>query len=454
LKKFSELDERFGKLVCKLVADSQTRVTIDDRNIGTRSQSNTMNTYRPRKSHQNGAGGNRAADSDLRICLFNALYLKDESVVDSVQRILDFLKSGDNNNNKVEEVTEIEVIPRRNAIKSVLTPTWVSSVSMARRVTKAIHLVRSLLLRIENQIAPLPSFVIDDHPKYGNEISTAKLELVAEGNGRSRHASAEIFAFAAREHGDNRNTRVHRFITMNIGNESKFQNTYTMKLHPRFSKARTEFCLWYPKPIGGVDDVDPNQDNETSTHVHNVTSTQENDSTRSRVTSNLADSLHRSLNSENVGGTQLSREDLGDLVTEIFNQMGQNIPHMMRSVVSPTNSVASPIFREGSGNSAHHQSASSSSSTNQVGPDISSGFPYNQNTSIWRNFVENFIGESFATPLTACDRSWEWFQLRIGLITGTSAGNIGLRIPALRCYLRSGTVEQWNSAQIWIHSSN
>jgi len=188
--------------------------------------------------------------------------------------------------------------------------------------------------------------------------------------------------------------------------------------------------------------VDPNQDNETSTHVHNVTSTQENDSTRSRVTSNLADFLHRSLNSKDVGGTQLSRENLGDLVTEIFNQMGQNIPHMMRSVVSPTNSVASPIFREGSGNSAHHQSASSSSSTNQVGPDISSGFPYNQNTSIWRNFVENFIGESFATPLTSCDRSWEWFQLRIGLITGTSAGNIGLRIPALRCYLRSGTVEQ------------
>jgi len=73
-RRIQSLDNALWAEALKAVASSAAVITIDDRNVGTRSSQNQVNTWRPRKRHTNGAGSDCAADARYRIIAGEVMY--------------------------------------------------------------------------------------------------------------------------------------------------------------------------------------------------------------------------------------------------------------------------------------------------------------------------------------------------------------------------------------------
>ncbi|GBG35187.1 Hypothetical Protein FCC1311_114102 [Hondaea fermentalgiana] len=86
------LEKTIADPTLKLFGDKYLRVTIDDRNRGTVSAGNPVNTCRPRKRHRNWAGSDASADAVFRVKLFSILYDRSYNQVTVLTKILEAIK--------------------------------------------------------------------------------------------------------------------------------------------------------------------------------------------------------------------------------------------------------------------------------------------------------------------------------------------------------------------------
>ncbi|GBG31278.1 Hypothetical Protein FCC1311_075012 [Hondaea fermentalgiana] len=418
--KMHSLEEKLAEITLRLFANKNLRVTIDDRNRGTVSTSTPVNTYRPRKRHQNGAGSDASADAIFRVKLFSQLYSRQYNQAQVLEKTLQRIKDATgadvagvqvclNRGNPSEELYKVcarlgfDLIVINDKERHQGNP-FLSLT--AHKDTRTKYVNRGWAT---SNLNIHPEFLVDDAPELGSEIFAASKSLTRD-SGRS---NVIAHAYAVREYGDAKRSRIHRFVSMLPSDiEDVFKNTFVFESFGRVPESIAQTWLFYPA-------------SKFRRPTPIVTADSEEDMETSSVGEGCLDD----------GDITLDGDDYEDEEYESNSEVceGEENPEDASACVAHCDDEvcdASQSDRDRTTNLSHNEDTeplSNEPMTDAMRRIIEAPSPE-------RKDVEAHISAS-VVPLTAGQRCADWFMFKMLLITGTSAQQIAKEDVGCRPFL-------------------